>query len=95
MKKNIHIENYIVVKVDLIHLLPVYGSPISHFLHACYTYTYDKTLRVDNLSFKFYILVPNDYQNIKIIQDYGYCAKISRLENAARYTFLFVFLFFC
>lgn len=85
MKKNIHIENYIVVKVDLVHLLLVYGSPISHFLHACYTYTYDKTLRVNNLSFKFYILVPNDYQNI----------KISSLENAARYTFLFVFLFFC
>lgn len=95
MKNNIHIENYIVVKVDLVHLLLVYGSPISHFLHACYTYTYDKTLRVDNLSFKFYILVPNDYQNIKIIQDYGHCVKISRLENAARYTFLFVFLFFC
>lgn len=93
MKKNIHIENYIVVKVDLVHLLPVYGSPISHFLHACYTY--DKTLRVDNLSFKFYILVPNDYQYIKIIQDYGHCVKISRLENAAWYTFLFVFLFFC
>lgn len=55
MKKNIHIENYIVVKVDLVHLLLVYGSPISHFLHPCYTY--DKTLRVDNLSFKFYILV--------------------------------------
>lgn len=93
MKKNIHIENYIVVKVDLVHLLPVYGSPISHFLHACYNY--DKTLRVDNLSFKFYILVPNDYQYIKIIQDYGHCVKISSLENAARYTFLFVFLFFC
>lgn len=69
MKNNIHIENYIVVKVDLVHLLPVY--------------------------FKFYILVPNDYQYIKIIQDYGHCVKISSLENAARYTFLFVFLFFC
>lgn len=53
MKKNIHIENYIVVKVDLVHLLPVYGSPISHFLHACYTN--DKTLRVDNLSFLNFI----------------------------------------
>lgn len=32
MKKNIHIENYIVVKVDLAHLLPVYGSLIFYML---------------------------------------------------------------
>lgn len=59
MKKNIYIENYIVVKVDLVYLLSVYGLFIFYFLYVCYIY--DKIFRVDNFFFKFYILVLNDY----------------------------------
>lgn len=61
MKNNIYIENYIVVKVDLVYLLLVYGLFIFYFLYVCYIYIYDKIFRVDNFFFKFYILVLNDY----------------------------------
>lgn len=59
MKKNIYIENYIVVKVDLVYLLLVYGLFIFYFLYVCYID--NKIFRVDNFFFKFYILVLNDY----------------------------------